>query len=320
MKLNKIVLVSTLLLPLLYSGCAPKENVSVVLQKKNETASIKHAIDLEKYDELVYTLKHAKKTDEFIEVKNKTKNKIKRSGQLEFEKLHFTKRMHKWGSNSMNSGYFSDTMLLTAIVYENLPLIKNLVNGVQPAEINQFIATHPPLILAASRSLEITKFLVENGADITILDTNLNDALYHAKKYKKKDIVDYLISKGAGVEKIQKKAKKPSTELLKLRESIHVKSKTFEEFKILVDKGIDVNARLEQEGYTSLMLYGTFIPGSVSLDRSSVYKKMKYLIENGARTDIKDSNGNTIYDKYMPKHVYTHKKVKEFLRRYDINK
>ena len=79
------------------------------------------------------------------------------------------------------------------------------------------------------------------------------------------------------------------------------------ELKELLRLGYEVNKINKESGNTLLIEYA-YCP--VNEDSKELIETMKFLIENGARTDIKNNNGKTAYD------VAVNKNVKEFLKDY----
>lgn len=217
-----------------------------------------------------------------------------------------------WGQNSFNSTYFHNTILKGAIISNNLALVKYLLEN-NMTDNNQWLDDNPPLILAASRSLEITKYLIQNDTSLYVLDKNKKSALYHAKMYNKPDIANYLISQG-----INSRPKYQVKKDLKVKAKSIRFTNTLEEAVYLKNKKYSISKAYK--GETPLMTHGYYISSMFNTHPKYFKEHMKifrFLMDSKANLSSKSSKGFTLKDLALKDSDYSG--LKRYLERYYPN-
>ena len=137
--------------------------------------------------------------------------------------------------------------------------------GIDPKPIHEAIE---------SNDIDKVKLIIESGEDINVTDGRGRTPLYYAAWFGRKEIAEYLISKGADMTK-GASWKGDNTPLHEAAEYGHINI-----VKLLLDKGVDPNIR-NYPGQTPLMF---------AIDEC--YPEIvKLLIKYGANINAKEKNG-----------------------------
>lgn len=170
------------------------------------------------------------------------------------------------------------------------------------------------MFMARYEHLNTTQFLIDHGASITIADSNGNNVLVQTIKNKSRATLNYLISKGADSNHMNKAGettlmlaiggserdidfefaqyfltKNPNVNLQRSqngRAAIHVAASTgiVRAGKLLLDNGANIDLRDTTSKITPLFY-------SVIKDKKDM---VEFLLKRGAKTEIEDKFGNTV--------------------------
>ncbi|WP_122893827.1 ankyrin repeat domain-containing protein [Arcobacter peruensis] len=310
--INLILLIS---FALLFSACTSKYSSNEVKQKKEyrKHSTLQYVVQDPNKNELMYLLQNGPniKAGKTIEIKKALPNNDFHPDLLK-QNDSIINTLMTWGSLSINSIHFNNTILKGAIISNNLNLIKYLIQN-DKVDSNLWLDDTPPLILAASRSLEITKYLIENNTSLYIRDEYKKNALDHAKRYNKNDIVQYLISKG-----INKKPKYRVKKGLKVKAKSIRFAKTLDEAIYLKNKRYSISK--SYKGETPLMTHGYHINKMYNTYPKYFQEHMKifrFLMDSKANLNTKNSNGLTLKDLALKDSSYYG--LKRYLQRYYPN-
>jgi ankyrin repeat protein len=169
-----------------------------------------------------------------------------------------------------------------------------------------------------NENLEMVKFLYSNGSKINLPDNSGSSVLTTTVLHKKYDVLDFLVSKGADINMVNNIGETPLMTAITLKNkdrqvvlnylekfltfnpklgfetiknnnggysALHLATRWgfVEAIKLLVDKGADINV-------VSLATGGTPLHTAAS---SKNYEAAKYLIQRGAKLEIRDAGGAT---------------------------
>uniref|UniRef100_A0A0G4FQH0 Uncharacterized protein n=1 Tax=Chromera velia CCMP2878 TaxID=1169474 RepID=A0A0G4FQH0_9ALVE len=183
------------------------------------------------------------------------------------------------------------TALMLAVIHNNLYAVRTLLRAGADKEVEVPISEQPPtdgpeptysagegmraLHFACTHGRpEIFRFLVAQGAKVTVTDANNESALHFAAQGSPPDIVEFLLSQGLGV---NAKGSKGDTPLL-----YAACEKDFENAKVLISHGADVNAR-STEGETPLLLAAS----------ADLLENAKLLVSHGADVNARGTEQET---------------------------
>lgn len=169
------------------------------------------------------------------------------------------------------------SMLWAAVNSDSLPIVKYLVE--KGCDLKELDADKSTLLWAAD-TLEMVKYLVEGGVDPKAVNRLGDTALHVACRHSHKDIAEYLIDKGLGVE-TRGRWKMPP---------LHSAATTITgdpraTVLMLLARGADIDAR----GYA----------GHTALHECAFYNRLEMaelLLSRGAKVNLKDDNGKTPMD------------------------
>ena len=175
-----------------------------------------------------------------------------------------------------------------------------------PSEFDDYLPIwHTPLIVALINGHnDAFTFLIDKGADVNLQDHVGYTALHHAVESRNFDAVSCLVHNGAGVNLFTSINK--HTPLMLACQSFNMDAINF-----LLNKGADVNLQ-DKDGNSALHFACSDIcywliqnladvnmcdnhncTPLMQASRKSDVKKVAMLIENGAKVDLQDGNGNT---------------------------
>ena len=209
------------------------------------------------------------------------------------------------------------TALHHAVESKNFDAVSCLVhNG---ADVNLFTSSKcTPLMLACkSHNMDAINFLLNKGADVNLQDHAGYTALHHAVKSKNFDALSCLVHNGADINFFTSMYK--HTPLMLACQSDNMDAVNF-----LLNKGADVNLQ-DRDGNSALHFASSDICCSRLIQNvadvnmcnnhnctplmqaswSSDDKKVAMLIENGAKVDLQDVNGNTALHYAVCKSYYS---------------
>lgn len=135
------------------------------------------------------------------------------------------------------------------------------------------------------RQVEVAKFLIEAGANVNVIDKRMTTALLKASVGRGPDfeLIKLLISKGADVN-IQERNGLTALHYAVLYKDLNVA-------RLLVESGADVNISNNYDGPISTStISGTVLQVAINGQSNEM---VKFVIEKGAKLNIKDSQGNT---------------------------
>ena len=203
----------------------------------------------------------------------------------------------------------ANSLLFTAIIKGDLEGVKYALSNGAEIEMRQrekFVESYPPLsftplLYAAWKGYEdVTKFLIEKGADIhALLNEDGNSLLDLAAGGGHANVIRLLLENGA---------KDEAKDGWALRSAVY--GSHFDAAKVLIDAGASLEARDMVISRTTLMLavIGDNKKSGIDLDI------VKLLIESGADVNAKDKGGTSVlqlanqflsYAKEASDHVYT---------------
>lgn len=154
-----------------------------------------------------------------------------------------------------------------------IPVCDALLNGIRPLDLNATTSDKETALMVASRSrkLGLVEWLLANGADTDVLDSNNKSALYHAISYSHVDAVAALIKNGSRTDMVDDNGE--GSLLFSALDSPEI-------LRLLVDSGIDVNL--------------TNSSGNAAINVASSQGKVeaaKILIDGGADINHQDAYG-----------------------------
>jgi ankyrin repeat protein/L-ascorbate metabolism protein UlaG (beta-lactamase superfamily) len=198
--------------------------------------------------------------------------------------------------NEIKTGVFADISLneemFKAVDEGDLAKVKALVNSNNNLlEIKDQVGS-TPLIRAClnfqtfGREVEIAKFLIEAGADVNVINNYRATALLRASVGRGPDneLIKLLVSKGADV----------NVQGYNGITALHwaVKDNNLQIAKLLLKSGANINISNDYNGpVVTSTISGTVLQVAINYSQSN--EMVKFVIENGAKLNIKDSQGNT---------------------------
>ena len=193
-----------------------------------------------------------------------------------------------------------------------------------PSEFDDYLPIwHTPLTVALTNGHnDAFTFLIDKGADVNLQDHVGYTALHHAVESRNFDAVSCLVHNGAGVNLFTSINK--HTPLMLACQSFNMDAINF-----LLNKGADVNLQ-DKDGNSALHFACSDIcywliqnladvnmcdnhnctPLMQASSKSDV-KKVAMLIENGAKVDLQDLNGNTALHHAMHNSYHSHEYAPE---------
>lgn len=174
------------------------------------------------------------------------------------------------GAHINQSNYFGNAPLHAGLKgHADINLIGYLIE--KGADVNQPSNTKYPLHIAIDQNnLPAVKLLIEKGALVNA--SGFYNTIEHAIMKESKDIVEYLLTKGAEVNKKNTIGRNP------LHLALSLNHYQFEIVTLLINHGADIHAR-DDDGQTPLHLANVEVA--------------RLLLERGADVDARDSRGNT---------------------------
>jgi len=173
--------------------------------------------------------------------------------------------------------------LITAVAYQDLDKVKNLVEAGVDINYQEESAGATALIMSAMYNFgDMARYLIEKGADVSIQNKVGQTALMAAAG-SSEAIFDLLVANGADMS--VKSDDGTSAFTLSITGSLSERV-GLENAKKLLDLGADVDESVNSgaaEGYTCLMMAA----------RNQRPDIVKFLVENGADVNAKAANGST---------------------------
>ena len=186
----------------------------------------------------------------------------------------------------VNKGDTFGTPLHTAVARGNLDIIKALLDAGANIEAKAVGAAHPLHFAALSNQPAAAALLIQRGAQIEALNSQKMTALMVAALNGKVEVAEALIDAGADVA-----ASDPRFTVAEYAAS----SGSIPVVKLLLSKGVDVNARNKDSGATMLFAVTTNVHDQpASLDQRLAM--ITFLFDNGADPNIANGEGKTALD------------------------
>lgn len=209
---------------------------------------------------------------------NKTPNIMKATHQR-FHAIFFTFLLILSGSAGAQDG----TELITAIAYQDLDKVKNLVEAGVDINYQEESAGATALILSAMYNfVDMARYLIEKGADVSIQNRAGQTALMAAAG-SSEEMFDLLVANGADMS--VKSEDGTSAFTLSITGALSERV-GLEIAKKLLEMGANVDESFNSgaaEGYTCLMMAA----------RNQRPDIVKFLAENGANVNARAADGNT---------------------------
>ena len=163
-----------------------------------------------------------------------------------------------------------------------IEIAKLVIAGANPnisLVLDNSIEIISPLVLIAKTGMftNLTKVLVDYGANINFQDENGETPLMHAVKNGKKEVVNILISLKADVNILDNQGYTALTNTLAYNEDLDIGNS-------LIAHGADVN--IVKEGFPSTLIV-------VADSEDNLYNQVEFLLNNRANIDFQDADGNT---------------------------
>ena len=195
-----------------------------------------------------------------------------------------------------------------------------------PSEFNDYLPIwHTPLIVALTKGHnDAFTFLIDKGADVNLQDHRGYTALHHAVESKNFDAVSCLVHNGADVNLFTSMYKHTPL-MLACQSHIH----DMDAINFLLNKGANVNLQ-DRNGQSALHFASSDICywliqnlADVNMcdnhnctplmlaSRNSDFKKVAMLIENGAKVDLQDMDGNTALHHVVLNSYHSHEYTPE---------
>ena len=225
------------------------------------------------------------------------------------------------GADVNLQGHKGYTALHHAVETKNLDAVRCLVhNG---ADVNLFTSyKDTPLMLACqSRNMDAINFLLNKGADVNLQGHQGYTALHYAVETKNFDAVRCLVHNGADVNLFTSYKDTPLM--------LACQSQNMDAINFLLNKGADVNLQ-DRDGQSALHFASSDIcywliqnladvnmcdnDNCTPLMQASCnndVKKVAMLIENGAKVDLQDVDGNTALHHAVLNSYYSHEYTPE---------
>ena len=206
---------------------------------------------------------------------------------IQKDKLPMVELLLRLGADPTLKSKSGMSAILFAVSSGSLPMVQFVVEhmGGDPSDKLHFGAN--TIILAASRSLDMVRYLESRGADLFSRDRVGYNILVYAVKGEKVDVLQYCIEKGVEVD-----AKSNSGETV-LGYAVKREPPNLEIIRVLVQNGSDPNALIEDE--TILI---RFLKECLQRDSSLITKDdfdiIKILVENGADITAKSDEGRDV--------------------------
>ncbi len=173
--------------------------------------------------------------------------------------------------------------LITAVAYQDLDKVKNLVEAGIDVNYQEESAGATALIMSAMYNFgDIAGYLIEKGADISIRNKAGHTALMAAAG-SSEEVFDLLAANGADM---SVKLEDGTSAFMLSISGVMSDFVGFGNAKKLLDNGADVDESFTSgpaEGYTCLMMAA----------RNQRPDIVNFLVENGANVNTKAANGNT---------------------------
>ena len=173
--------------------------------------------------------------------------------------------------------------LITAVAYQDLDKIKNLVEAGVDVNYQEESAGATALIMSAMYNFaDIARYLIEKGADISIMNKTGHTALMAAAG-SSKEVFDLLAANGADM---SIKLEDGTSAFMLSISGVMSDFVGLGNAKKLLDKGADVDESFTSgpaEGYTCLMMAA----------RNQRPDIVNFLVENGANVNAKAADDNT---------------------------
>ena len=173
--------------------------------------------------------------------------------------------------------------LITAVAYQDLDKVKNLVEAGVDMNYQEESAGATALIMSAMYNFgNIARYLIEKGADISIKNNTGHTALM-ASAGSSEEVFDLLVANGADM---SVKLEDGTSAFTLSISGVMSDFVGLGNAKKLLENGADVDESFTSgpaEGYTCLMMAA----------RNQRPDIVKFLAENGADVNVKAANGNT---------------------------
>lgn len=176
------------------------------------------------------------------------------------------------------------TTLHYAVFQNNLEILKQLITSNANLDICDYEGQTALHISIAANRIEICRCLVESGANLEIANIHGNTALHLACSYGRLEAFKFLVKSNANIHQVNNDGQTC------LHLAVQPSSlENFEIAKILIEKGLDVNAK-DKFGSTPILGIGQSV--------SHIYPRVqltKLLLKNGANPNLENQFGNALH-------------------------
>lgn len=197
---------------------------------------------------------------------------------IENDKPELTKYLLDHGADIEKTNNEGESPLFVAFIKRNLIIAQMLIENGAKLDVNAKNSKGQTALFFSVENnyTEVTKFLLDHGANFRKLDESEKPSLFHAIDSNNKDFAQFLISKGVNVN-IKYKRETP------LIYSI-IKNKP-EMAKFLIDHGADLEAKKDRDRRSETALFFSVKNNDIEIT--------KYLLDRGANLEGINRRGET---------------------------
>ena len=188
----------------------------------------------------------------------------------------------------VNKGDMFGSPLHTAVARGNLDIVAALLDAGANIEAGGTGGAHPLHLAALTDRAEVAKLLIARGADLESRDNNGMTPLLIAASNGKRNVAEVLLDAGADVK--AEGVRYPYNAL-----GVAAFGCQIPIVKLLLARGMDINARFDDKGETLLFLVAPNLHHSpATLDQRLAM--VDFLLANGLDPNVKNGEDKTAYD------------------------
>lgn len=193
--------------------------------------------------------------------------------------LELMKYFIKSGADLSHKDIEGNTPLLIAAQEGDVDTLQYLVNQGSNLDVQNTDGVTPMLAAVKSGNFKKVKFFAEHGAKLDQPDNEGFTPLLSSFATGNLEMTKFLMNRGANLDIVSKNG---TTPLLWAAE--HREYDNIDLFRYLIEKKVNLEAS-NKNGSTAILIAAT---------RNGGYDNVKYLIEKGAKPDVKDNLGNNL--------------------------